>query len=59
MIQCDVTSYFRGGQPAKTIQVFRAKDVEHAKRLALLDCQAKGWNIKLLDEQTVTGVQNV
>ncbi len=45
IIQCDVTMHF-DGQPSKTLHVWRAADIDHAKRLALLDCQAKGWNIK-------------
>lgn len=56
-IQCDVTMHFRG-QPSKTIHVWRANDIEHAKRLAQMDCQAKGWDLKRLDETIVTGVHH-
>jgi len=57
-IQCDVTMYFGGGQPHRTQHVWRADDEEHAKRLALLDSQAKGWDVRKIvpSDIVVTGV---
>lgn len=47
-IQCDVYLYFGGGQPSRLEHIWHARDEEHAKKLALMNAQAKGWNIKLI-----------
>lgn len=54
---CDVTMCFRG-QPGHTVFIGedrKARDQEHAILLAKLDTQAKGWDLRLLDEVHVTG----
>ena len=54
---CDVHLYFHG-QPGRTLHIGedrKARDREHAISLAKLDTQAKGWDLKKLDEVVVTG----
>lgn len=55
---CDVTVYFRGGQPDRTVYIGedrKARDQDHAVLLAKMDMQAKGWDLKLVDSVHVTG----
>lgn len=51
---CDVTLYFTG-QPNVTKFISLAKDKDHAIRLAKLDAQARGWDLKKLSEVHTSG----
>lgn len=54
---CDVVMYFVG-QPKFQAYIGpdrKAKTPEHAVALAKLDAQAKGWDLKRLDEVQVVG----
>lgn len=59
VLSCDVHLHFDNGQPSYTCYIGeadRASDKKHAIRLAKLNAQAKGWDIRHCDEAVVTGL---